>query len=271
VVRVLTLNLQHAAPARTAADAGRPAGPSTLRRAGDELARAGADVVLLQEVDRDLRRSGGLDQAAVLADRLGMSYRFAASLAGTLGGSLLPSRTSTPERGYGVALLTRLPVSTWHVMRLRGGGPGRRRGHPAWSPLGWSWDAGRVLLAAVLRTEDGPLTVGVTHLSVLPVVARRQLAVAARALLTLPGPHLLGGDLNLAPGALASSEVVPGLLAPLATGLTFTNARPRTQIDHLLGAGLVAAGPVRVHHLSVSDHAGLSVDVRRAPQPTVGG
>lgn len=270
-MRVLTLNLQHAAPARTPAGVGGRAGRDTLRRAGDELAGVGADVVLLQEVDRGLRRSGGLDQAAVLADRLGMTHRFAASLAGSVGGSLLPARTSTPGSGYGVALLTRLPVVTWHVMRLRGGGPGRRRGFPAWSPRGWSWDAGRVLLAAVLRTEDGPLSVGVTHLSVLPVVARHQLAVAAHGLLTLPGPHLLGGDLNLSPGALASSEVVPGLLAPLATGLTFTNARPRTQIDHLLGAGLVAAGPARVHHLSVSDHAGLSVDVRRAQRPAVGG
>ena len=270
-MRVLTLNLQHAAPARTAADEGGPAGPATLHRAGDELARIDADVVLLQEVDRGIRRSGRLDQSAVLADRLGMSHRFAASLAGTRGGSLRPTLTTTPGRGYGVALLTRLPVASWHVARLRGGGPGRRRGHPAWAPRGWSWDVGRVLLAAVLRTEDGPLSVGVTHLSVVPVVARNQLAVAARALLTLPGPHLLGGDLNLAPGALASSEVVPGLLAPLATGLTFTNARPRTQIDHLLGAGLAAAGPAEVHHLSVSDHAGLSVDVRRAPRPAVGG
>lgn len=270
MVRVLTLNLQHAAPARTAADAGGRAGAGTLYRAGEEIAGTGADVVLLQEVDRCLRRSGGLDQAAVLADRLGMSHRFAASLAGTRG-ALLPTRTTTPERGYGVALLTRLPVASWHVMRLRGAGPGRRRGQPAWSPRGWSWDASRVLLAAVLRTEHGPATVGVTHLSVMPAVARRQLGHAVRALLTLPGPHLLGGDLNLAPRALASSEVVPGLLAPLATGLTFTNARPRTQIDHVLGAGLVAAGPARVHHLSVSDHAGLSVDVRRAPRPTVKG
>ncbi|PFG40245.1 endonuclease/exonuclease/phosphatase family metal-dependent hydrolase [Georgenia soli] len=264
-MRVLTLNLQHAAPARTAVDAGGPAGATTLDRAAEEIAATGADVVLLQEVDRNLRRSGGLDQAATLAQRLGMAHRFAANIAGTRVGVPLPARVSTPARGYGVALLTRLPVATWHVMRLRGGGPRRRTGRPAWSPLGWTWDPTRVLLAAVLRTGAGPVSVGVTHLSVRPDVARRQLTAAAGALLTLPGPHLLGGDLNLDAAAVASSEVVAdGRLAPLAAGLTFTNARPRTQLDHLLASGLVATGPAVVHHLSVSDHAGLSVDVHRS-------
>lgn len=279
-MRVLTLNLQHGAPARGAPDADGRAGAGTLRRAGEEIAATGADVVLLQEVDRRLGRSGGLDQAAVLAGQLGMTHRFAASLAVTRLGAPVPTRVSTPTRGYGVALLTRLPVATWHVMRLRGGGARRRGGRPAWSPLGWSWDPGRVLLAAVLHVDGGPVTVGVTHLSVVPFVARRQLERAAGALLTLPGPHLLGGDLNLEPTALASSGVVAarqadgptptapvppgaGRLTPLATGLTFTNARPRRQIDHLLGSGLRASGPGTVHHLSVSDHAGLSVDVHR--------
>ncbi|WP_418605489.1 hypothetical protein [Georgenia sp. SUBG003] len=54
-----------------------------------------------------------------------------------------------------------------------------------------------MLLAAVLRTEEGPVSVGATHLSVRPDVARRQLTVASEAMLTLPGPRLLGGDLNL--------------------------------------------------------------------------
>ena len=50
-------------------------------------------------------------------------------------------------------------------------------------------------------------------------------------------------------------------LAALASAPTFTNRRPRRQLDHVLGDGVLAAGPGRAHHLAVSDHAGLGVDV----------
>ena len=70
---------------------------------------------------------------------------------------------------------------------------------------------------------------------------------------------MLGGDLNLPPDAVA----LPGWTA-LASAPTFSNARPRMQLDHLLGDGVAAAGPGQAHHFSISDHAGLSVDVALA-------
>ncbi|MFC7407151.1 endonuclease/exonuclease/phosphatase family protein [Georgenia alba] len=256
-LRVLTLNLQHGLPAATAPDAGSRASRATLRRAAEEVARTEADVVLLQEVDRYHPRSGNLDQAGELARELGMSHRFAAALAVAPGGLLLPARRSTVRRGYGVALLSRVPVRSWHVRRLRGSGLRRMPG-PWWAASGWWPDEDRVLLAGVLSTPGGPLTVGVAHLSVLNGVARRQLATCVDALRALPGPQLLGGDLNLGPQAVAA-VTAPAGFAPLASGLTFTNAHPRKQIDHLLGCGVRAGGPGRVHHLSVSDHAGIGV------------
>ncbi|GAA4418858.1 hypothetical protein GCM10023169_08930 [Georgenia halophila] len=264
-MRVLTLNLQHGRPAATAPDAGARASAVTLRRAAEEIADVDPDVVLLQEIDKVHPRSGGLDQAAFLAGELGMRHRFAANLIGGPGGIAVPTWTSDVRRGYGLALLTRLPVSTWHVRPLRGSGLRRAPG-PWWSHRGWWPDVDRVFLAAVLRTDDGPLSVAVAHLSVMNDTARSQLATCVDSLQSLPGPHLLGGDLNLGPKAVAAVAGGPEQqgFAPLASALTFTNSRPRKQIDHLLGSGVAAVGTGRAHHLTVSDHAGLSVDVVRA-------
>ncbi|WP_341360137.1 endonuclease/exonuclease/phosphatase family protein [Georgenia sp. M64] len=274
MIRLLTLNLQHGRPvagthARETANVAQPGeptpwgraptGPShALLAAAEQVAAARPDVVLLQEVDRGQRRSGGIDQTAFLAGALGLRHhRFAPSLLGSATGlrltapGLLPVRWRAGRAGYGVAILSRHPVRSWHVLRLRGGG---LRRHPAGT---LAYDAGRVALAAVVDTPDGPLTVLTTHLSVEPTTARTQLARAAGALSTLPGPRVLGGDLNLDPADVAA---VTGL-GPLATAPTFTNRRPRRQLDHLLGDGVRAAGPGRPYHLPVSDHAGLGADV----------
>ncbi|WP_127125903.1 endonuclease/exonuclease/phosphatase family protein [Georgenia sp. SYP-B2076] len=265
-LRLLTLNLQHGTPARGTAREDRATEGGALFAAAHEIAATGADVVLLQEVDRGQRRSGRVDQAALLADELGMRWRFAPSLAGSATGLRLPAVRATAPRlpGYGVALLTRLPVRSWHVRRLRGGGPRvLRGGSPWWAARAWSprLDPARVCLAAVLETPGGPLSVAVTHLSVDPPTARRQLADAVAVLGALPGPRVLGGDLNLRPAEVAG-VVADGGLTPLASAPTFTNARPRIQLDHLLGDGAVTAvSAARTHHLAISDHAGLSVDV----------
>lgn len=263
-LRLLTLNLQHGLPAVGSPRNGQPAGAETLAAAAAEIAAVGADVVLLQEVDRNQARSGRVDQAALLAGALGLrAHRFAAALAGSASGLHVRARRSDAGRGFGVALLSRFPVRSWHVLPLRGTGLRLRRGGDllGWSLGGWfpAFDESRVCLAAVLRTPDGPLTVAVTHLSTIPDVAGAQLARSAAAVATLPGPRVLGGDLNLPPHAVA----LPGWTA-LASARTFSNARPRMQLDHLLGDGVAAAGPGQAHHFSISDHAGLSADIALA-------
>lgn len=63
----------------------------------DELSRWNPDVVLLQEVDVGVERSGFLDQPRIIADRLGLEFVFAP--------------TVVVDHGlYGIALLSRAPL-----------------------------------------------------------------------------------------------------------------------------------------------------------------
>ena len=256
-MRVVTANLQHGHPL--------VGGPSPARRLGEALSSLEGDVVALQEVDVGQARSGRIDEAAVAAEALGMRWwRFAAEFAGQERGlrrRAVPSHV--PGRpGYGVALLSRWPVISWHVRPLV---PGPTR-WPSWGTEGWRrWarhpqlDPPRVVLAAVVDTPQGRVAVACTHLSVDPPTARRQLGEAAWALRTLPGPHLLVGDLNL--GADDAARVTG--MVPLAQVDTFTAARPRRQLDHVLaGPGVRMVGTPTTQRLAISDHLALSVDVR---------
>jgi len=253
-VLVVTFNLQHGEP--LTGDA------RSAQRLAAAVRDVPGDVIALQEVDKGQARSGRVDQTAVLAETLGFRrHRFAAAFGGSVRGlRRRPVPAHVPGgAGYGVALLSRWPVVSWHVRPLRPG-PVRvsRTGDAPWVRV--RVDAPRVLLAAVVQAPDGPLTVGCTHLSTDPPTARRQLAESARALRTLPGPHLLLGDLNLGPDDAARAAG----LTPLARVDTFPAWRPTRQLDHVLaGPGLAPAGEASALRLAVSDHRALAVDVVR--------
>jgi endonuclease/exonuclease/phosphatase family metal-dependent hydrolase len=241
------------------------------QRLADAVASLDADVLALQEVDRAQPRSGGLDLTAVAAAALGAGHaRFEPALFGTPGGSWRPAGPAAasvepdPVPGepdgpaYGVALVSRLPVESWHVTRLPAAPvrspvpiPGTRR-------VLWLKDEPRVGLAAVLRTPAGPLTVATTHLSFVPGWGLVQLRRLVRELRALPAPRVLLGDLNL-PGP------VPALATrwtPLVRGRTFPAPRPRLQLDHVLASGdLPGRVTGQVRRLPVSDHLALVVDL----------
>jgi endonuclease/exonuclease/phosphatase family metal-dependent hydrolase len=251
-VLVVTSNIQHGHP--LVGDA------RTAERLAAAFRDVPGDLLALQEVDKGQARSGRVDQTAVIAEALGFRWhRFAAAFAGSVRGlRRRPADSRVPDdAGYGVALLSRWPVRSWHVRPLRAAPPGLA---PADGRLGFRVrvDQPRVLLAAVVVAPVGPVTVGCTHLSVVPAVARRQLAESAWALRTLPGPHLLVGDLNLGPDDAARVTGMRGL----AEARTFPAHRPRHQIDHVLaGPGLRADGEASVMRLPVSDHLALTVGV----------
>jgi endonuclease/exonuclease/phosphatase family metal-dependent hydrolase len=225
------------------------------------VASLDADVLGLQEVDRGQARSGHLDLTAVAADAVGaVDARFVPTLIGEPGLSWRPATAAdagATTDAYGIALVSRSPVESWHVLRLPPV-PGVRVPIAVPGAVLWLRDEPRVVLAARVRTPAGGLTVATTHLSFVPGANVRQLRRAARWLATLPGPVALLGDLNV-PAALA--DRAPGMRV-LVRARTHPAARPRRQLDHVLGsAGLprVLGGGART--LPLSDHRALWVDL----------
>ena len=165
----------------------------------------------------------------------------------------------TNQPTYGVGLVSRLPVQSWHVRRF---GPA-----PVGMPLMVHGSRGlthvrdepRVGVAAVLDGRSGPLTVVAAHLSFMPGWNVAQLRTLARWARGFPGPRLLIGDFNL-PGALPR---VTTRWAQLARAATYPSWRPRVQFDHVLGDGIdtSAVRDVQVMRLGVSDHCALAVDL----------
>lgn len=270
MIRLLSFNLQHGRPGDGArldpatapladsdiADAG--AAREVLAALADQIRDIDPDVIALQEVDLGQRRSGRLDQTAVLADLLGWDgHRFAATYAGPVVGlRRRPRRSALTGRaddvlgplrallgagpaGFGNALLTRLPVRAWRVARL-GRGPAvltRRSGGRALDPRSYALSTStmRNMIAAQIDPVDGAggpggLAVASTHLATRTGTAAAQLAAAWAALAALPGPHVLAGDLNLHAELLAPL----GIARDLGEGATYPSGAPARRIDHIL-------------------------------------
>lgn len=229
-----------------------------------------ADLLGLQEVDHAQPRSGHLDLTAIAADALGATaHRFVATVTGTPGQTWTPwhpcdaedtAAGHTPPT-YGIALISRHPVRHWQITRL----PGAPIRSPIYVPgpgggILLLRDEPRVLVAAVVDTPDGPLTVATTHLSFVPGWNIHQLRTAVRALRALPAPRILLGDLNL-PAALARATTG---WRPLARLPTYPSTNPRTQLDHILADPhgrhrLGSVVQVRTPCVPVSDHRPLVV------------
>lgn len=223
-----------------------------------------ADVVALQEVDRGQHRSGGLDLTATVADAGGAAWwRFLPTLWGEPGGQWTPvvdgdDHDDTTRPGYGIALVSRLPVVSWDVLRF----PPAPMGMPLLVPgrgVTKVDDEPRAAIAATLAGPSGPFTVLSTHLSFVPGFNVRQLRHLVRWAADQPGPLVLLGDLNL-PGRLP--RLVSGW-TQLARVPTYPSWKPRVQFDHVLAHGVGEHQVQRVDsaRLPVSDHNALSVDV----------
>jgi endonuclease/exonuclease/phosphatase family metal-dependent hydrolase len=219
-----------------------------------------ADVLALQEVDRNQPRSAMADLTAVAAEAMGaVEHRFVAALAGSPGATWMAATgDEQPDQAtYGIALLSRLPVLSWEVVRLAS--------TPTRVPMWFRGsrrpvlvrDEPRVAVGARLEGPRGELTVVNTHLSFVSWWGRHQLRTVMESLEGI-NPLLLVGDLNM---SLQRARAITGL-APLVEELTFPAHEPCEQIDHLLARGevgrVVDSG---VHELPLSDHRALTVDL----------
>lgn len=233
-LRVLVYNI-HAGK-----DAG---GVDNLERVAALVRETRADVALLQEVDSATRRSGGVDQLAVLARATGMHGAFGSTLA-YQGGQ------------YGIAVLSRYPLRSYRVFPLPNDPPQPRAGGSR-EPRG--------ALHAVLALPDGDLHVIDTHIDASGEDTwRRQEAARLVALadsLRAAGARLiLGGDLNSTPESAVQALIRAGSLrdawAQCGAGPdgTFPAAKPVKRIDYLYLTGTMRCSSARVLETDASDH-----------------
>lgn len=223
-----------------------------------------ADVLALQEVDRNQGRSHREDQAAAIA--AGAAHRFAPALVGEVG----RTRPATPADddpastapAYGVAIVSRWPVRSWRIRHLPLRPPAGRGVRVRGRRLVQD-DEARVLLAGVVDGPAGPFTVATTHLSLAPGWQEWQLALVLTALRGMPGPRFLLGDLNQPPLVVVPLAATAGWRS-LAYVKTFPAQEPTRQIDYLLARPRPPRPVISVEarKTEVSDHRALVVDLQ---------
>jgi endonuclease/exonuclease/phosphatase family metal-dependent hydrolase len=204
----------------------------------DELARViraeRPDVVLLSEVDRGWLLNGGHDDVRLLARAVGLRYAFAPAA----------------DAVWGDAILTNLPVESWHAERMPSYG----------APTG-----GQVM-GAVLRHGGGTVAVVSTHLQPppdRPPLEQAHDVARFAAGLRAPGrPVIVGGDMNTQPGdAPFEALLAAGFADALAAGrplFTSPADNPRSQIDHVFVAGATSSD-ARAPRSTASDHLPVAV------------
>jgi len=201
-----------------------------------ELRAMRADVIALQEVDVLTRRTGFVDEPAVLAGRLGFRYAFAASIKWDGG-------------DYGLAVLSRLPLNGVQRHRLETSHPGEPR----------------IVLEVTVCAGGRPLRI-FNHHADRRGAARQAGFEGLRGILQSAAGRgiVVLGDFNepvTAPGV--RSLIDDGLVDLVAARGTTTTGGDR--IDHVLADPLLArmVSTVSVWSTDKSDHDALLVDLVR--------
>jgi endonuclease/exonuclease/phosphatase family metal-dependent hydrolase len=199
----------------------------------------GADVLALQEVDRELARSDRADQPRQIVEAFGpeVFWSYAPALVGDDFRPLTGPDPGGPA--YGNLLLSRLPLDAVEHLRFPPAGGGEQR----------------TAVIGTIRVGSRPLTVGGVHLSNKQGHNVRQLRELQAVMAQRAAPRLLLGDLNLTsfPLMLGSRRGWP----ESGHGATFPNSRPNRQLDHVLRnepAGVLIPRGFRVVAAPVSDH-----------------
>ncbi len=225
-------------------------GKNSPDRIARVIARQGADVVALQEIDVGRNRSGNIDQAERIAQKLGMIFHFHSSL-------------SLAEGKYGNAILSRYPLKVIRMDALP-----RLKARRLFEPRGALW--------VEIDVSGIKVNVITSHLSLWP--AERLLQ--AEALLgsdwsgspLCQGPVVLCGDFNANPGSMVCKRMGCSLrdaqliLESHKPKSTWLASHPFSRIDHFFVSPDIEVTNIEVPTTELdriaSDHLPLIIDLK---------
>lgn len=249
----------------------------TLTRAIQSL---DSDLFALQEVDHFLPRSQSRPQMRDIAESIGArDWAMGPSVMGTPGESWRKKHEHEPEiissasshselmhECYGIGIVSKIPVMSWHRLNLGNSplglplivpGDESGKGRPRFI---YVKDEPRLALAAVL--ENG-LTVVNTHLSFVPGFNLSQLRRVKKWALSIAESTgtraVVVGDLNLP----KNLPVVASQWKSLVTQNTYPSWGGKIQFDYILSPDL-AFGEYSVRNFAptgVSDHLPIGVEI----------
>jgi len=177
-----------------------------IARAAEVIRRTDADLVVLQEIDNGVRRSGGQDQMAVLAEQTGLHARFGAFM---------------PYQGghYGMGVMSRFPIVASQNHRLPDGSEPRTS-----------------LDARVQLPNGAELVLCGVHFYETAAERLAQANALVDVYADCELPMVVGGDFNSKPG----SQVLQLMEANWTNTdkgddrFTMSATRPRSEIDYLM-------------------------------------
>ncbi len=199
-IKVATYNIKHGRGMDNTID---------LERTAITLEAIDADIIALQEVDDQAHRSGGVDQAAWLAKRLGMHAAYGAFM-NFQGGR------------YGLAILSRYPIQSHESWRLPNG------------------NEPRVALAArIMTSSKDTITAIAVHFDWVSNDDFRydQARETIRQLKALKTPWIVFGDFNDVPGSrtmVAFEQLGRNAIKPEDQAATFPADKPTIEIDYII-------------------------------------
>jgi endonuclease/exonuclease/phosphatase family metal-dependent hydrolase len=218
-----------------------------LNRIAELIEGSGADIIGLNEVDKHFsKRSDNIDQISWLAKQLNMQHAFSPSLS-------LRFKKTSPVRQYGNALLSRYPIvnAKSHLLNIL---PGIVEG--------------RSILEATLQINEKCLKINVTHLSLNPILHRKQTNFMINQFNNTSDPTIVMGDWNMKPESKDWRKMTHEFqdawtIAGKGTGFTYPSLRPRTRLDYLFVSPhfRVIDADIITNNPKASDHLPLKATV----------
>lgn len=222
-----------------------------LPKIADFLRAEGADIIFLQEVDVNVKRSGSIDEVALLSGDLNFAGKFAPAI-DLQGGQ------------FGVAILSRWPISDARVEKLFK--PDYSNHVPKYPDY---YDEQRVILLVHVETPRGKIAVLCTHLGLTNDQREKQLQRIAEIASEEAKLHpvIFGGDLNARPEEL-ELKIINTVLNDTGGGAsrlnTFPWDVPNRCIDYVYTSKDFTTTRLSVPDVLLSDHRPVVVELQRA-------